>query len=66
MIEIVAAGDTLRIACGALRTRAEPLGKRDALWVELEPGEGSALRFESDGATPDALIFEDQRYSRVS
>jgi CubicO group peptidase (beta-lactamase class C family) len=64
-IDVDVAGDTLSVTCGALRATAEPHGKPDALWVELEPGEGNILEFEGDGAAPAALTFEGLRFARA-
>jgi CubicO group peptidase (beta-lactamase class C family) len=64
-VEIGAEGHTLRVTHGVLRAVAEPLGKPDALWVELEPGEGEVLQFEGDGA-PAALTLAGRRFIRSS
>ena len=64
-VEIGAEEQTLRVTYGVLRAVAEPLGKPDALWVELEPGEGEVLQFEGDGPTPAALTLADRRFVRI-
>jgi CubicO group peptidase (beta-lactamase class C family) len=64
-VEIGAEGQTLRATYGVLRAVAEPLGKPDALWVELEPGEGEVLQFEGDGPAPAALMLADRRFIRI-
>jgi CubicO group peptidase (beta-lactamase class C family) len=65
-IDIAAADSTLRVTCGVLHAIAEPYEKRDALWVELEPGDGNVLEFEGDGTTPAALTFEGRRFARAA
>ncbi|MGH8242842.1 MAG: serine hydrolase domain-containing protein [Steroidobacteraceae bacterium] len=65
-IEIVEVDRTLRVTCGVLRALAEPFDKPDAVWLELEPGEGGVLQFEGDGAAPDSLYFDDRRFYRNS
>ncbi len=64
-IGIVAEGETLRVTCGVLRALAEPVDKPDAVWVELEPGAGTVLQFEGDGAAPASLSLEGRRYHRL-
>jgi len=64
-IDVDVAGSTLRVTCGVLRAVAEPYGKRDALWVELEPGDHNVLEFEGDGTAPSTLTFEGRRFERV-
>lgn len=63
-IEVTAEDRTLRLTCGVLRALAEPYGQPDAVWVELEPGEGNVLQFEGDGTEPDALHLEGRRFQR--
>jgi CubicO group peptidase (beta-lactamase class C family) len=65
-IDIGVQDSTLHVACGVLRAVAEPLDKTDAVWVELEPGQGTALQFEGDGAAPAALSLEGRRFQRTS
>lgn len=65
-IEVTAEDRTLRVTCGALRALAEPLDEPDAVWVELEPGEGTVLQFEGSGDEPDSLNFEGRRFHRGS
>ena len=65
-IEISERDRTLRVTCGVLHTLAEPLDKPDAVWVELEPGEGNVLQFEGDGAQPDSLLLEGRRFHRTT
>lgn len=64
-IEIKTEEPTLRLTCGVLRARAEPLGKPDAVWVELEPEEGAVLQFHGDGAAPSSLTFEGLEFRRT-
>ena len=64
-VEIGAEGPTLRATYGVLRAIAEPMGKPDALWVELEPGEGEVLQFEGDAQAPAALTLAGRRFSRI-
>lgn len=64
-VEVSAEGQNLRVTYGVMRAIAEPVGKADALWVELEPGEGVVVQFEGDSRAPAALILEDRRYIRV-
>ncbi len=63
-MEVAAEDSTLRVTCGVLRALAEPLGEANAVWVELEPGEGGLLQFEGGGAEPGALRFEGRRFLR--
>jgi hypothetical protein len=65
-IEIVEADSTLLVSCGVLRALAEPLGKPDAVWLELEPGEGGVLQFEGHGKSPASLSFDARRFHRVT
>jgi len=65
-IEIVEADRSLLVTCGVLRALAEPLGKPDAVWLELEPGEGNVLQFEGYGTAPDSLYFDDRRFRRAT
>lgn len=65
-IEIVDADRTLLVTCGVLRALAEPFGKPDALWLELEPREGGVLQFEGHGTVPDSLHFDGRRFHRVT
>jgi hypothetical protein len=65
-VEIGAEAQTLRVTHGVLRAVAEPFGKPDALWVELEPGEGKVLKFESAGPAPAALTLADRQFIRSS
>jgi hypothetical protein len=64
-VEIVEADRTLLVTCGVLRALAEPLGQPDAVWLELEPGEGGVLQFEGDGAAPASLHFDARRFRRT-
>jgi hypothetical protein len=64
--DVDVADSTLRVTCGALRGLAQPYGKPDALWLELEPGEGAVLEFEGDAAAPAALTFEGRRFHRTT
>jgi hypothetical protein len=63
-VEIDAEGQSLRVKYGVLRAVAEPFGKPDALWAELEPGEGEALQFEGNGPAPAALTLAGRRFVR--
>lgn len=65
-IEISEADRTLLVTCGVLRALAEPLGKPNAVWVELEPGEGEVLQFEGNGTTPDSLNLAERRFQRMA
>jgi hypothetical protein len=65
-IEIRVQDSTLRVACGVLRAIAEPLAKPDAVWVELQPGEGAALQFEGDGSVPASLTLAERRFQRMA
>lgn len=65
-IEIVEAERTLLVTCGVLRALAEPFGKADTVWLELEPGEGGVLQFEGAGTAPDSLYFDARRYQRTT
>jgi hypothetical protein len=65
-IEIRVQDSTLRVACGVLRAIAEPLAKPDAVWVELQPGEGAALQFEGDGGVPASLTLAERRFQRLA
>jgi CubicO group peptidase (beta-lactamase class C family) len=64
-VEIRAEGQSLRARYGVLRAVAEPFGKPDALWVELEPGEGEVLQFQGDGPAPAALTLAGRRFIRL-
>jgi CubicO group peptidase (beta-lactamase class C family) len=64
-IEIIAEPPGLRVVEGVLRALAEPIGRADAVWVALEPGEGSLLQFAGDGTAPAELRYEGRRYRRV-
>jgi hypothetical protein len=65
-IEVAVEGGALRVTLGVLRATAEPLGKPDAVWVELEPGEGGVLQFEGDGPRPDSLALAGRRFQRTA
>lgn len=65
-IEIAADERTLHLTCGVLRAVAEPFDGSDAVWVELQPGDGGVLRFEGDDAVPQSLTFEGERFQRVT
>lgn len=65
-IEVVADSRSLLVTCGPLRAIAEPLGQPDAVWIELEPGEGTALQFRGDAAVPDSLSHQGRSYHRMS
>ena len=65
-VEIVEADRTLLVTCGVLRAVAEPFGKPDTVWLELEPGEGGVLQFEGSGTAPDSLCFDGRRFHRIT
>jgi CubicO group peptidase (beta-lactamase class C family) len=65
-IEIRADDRTLVVTCGVLRALAEPLGRPDAVWVELEPGEGNVLQFDGSGPAPDSLQHDGRRFRRTT
>ncbi len=65
-VEIVEAARTLLVTCGVLRALAEPFDKPDAVWLELEPGEGGVLQFEGSGTAPDSLSFDGRRFHRIA
>jgi CubicO group peptidase (beta-lactamase class C family) len=65
-IEIVDADRTLLVTCGVLRALAEPFGKPDTVWLELEPREGGVLQFEGRDTVPDSLHFDSRRFHRVT
>ncbi|MGH9949219.1 MAG: hypothetical protein ACRD6X_18770, partial [Pyrinomonadaceae bacterium] len=64
-IEIRANDDSLLFAYGPLRAMPEPLGRPDAVWIELEPGEGTDLQFRGGGTFPDSLSHQERTYSRM-
>ena len=65
-IEISLEDRTLLVTCGVLRALAEPLEKPDAVWVELEPGDGAVLQFEGNGTEPDSLNLAGRRFHRTT
>lgn len=64
-IEVSVEDPSLRVTYGVLRALAEPFSKSDAMWVELEPGEGEALQFEGDGTEPASLLLEGRRFHKA-
>jgi CubicO group peptidase (beta-lactamase class C family) len=65
-IEITAEDEALIVACGVLRGVAAPSRKRDALWVELDPGDGADIQFHGAGGAPRSLSFEGASFVRLS
>jgi CubicO group peptidase (beta-lactamase class C family) len=63
-IEIGIEDGSLRVSCGVLRALAEPVETPDAIWVELEPGDGDVLQFEGDDPAPVSLTLAGVRYRR--
>lgn len=64
-IDIRMEGETLLVDCGVLHGVARPSTHADALWVELEPGDGGVdVEFEGTAAAPVALRFEGARFQR--
>ena len=64
-IEVGVEDPSLRVTCGVLTALTEPFSKSDAMWVELEPGEGEALQFEGNGTEPASLMLEGRRFHKA-
>lgn len=64
-IEVSAEGETLTVRNGVLRSVAEPFTRPDSIRVELVPYSGTAMLFAGDGATPEALLYQNERFARV-
>jgi CubicO group peptidase (beta-lactamase class C family) len=58
-------GDAFLLRCGVLRAVAEPFTAPDSMRVEIVPGSGAVVAFETEGAEPAALVFQGQRLARV-
>jgi len=65
-VDVSVADSTLRVSCGVLSALVEPADKPDAVWVELEPGEGALLQFEGAAAEPESLQIEERRFQKVT
>jgi CubicO group peptidase (beta-lactamase class C family) len=63
-VDVTVENSSLRVAFGVMRALAEPHGKPDAVWVELEPGEGEVLQFDGDGIEPTSLTLDGRRFDR--
>mgnify|MGYP001315923541 CR=1 FL=1 len=64
-IEVSAEGETLNVRFGVLRSVAEPFTRPDSIRVELVPYSGSVMLFAGDGDTPEALLFQNERFTRM-
>lgn len=63
--EVALEGDDLIVRNGVLRARAEPFTRPEAIRVELVPSQGAAMVFDGAGPSPEALLFQGQRFGRV-
>lgn len=64
-IEIAAEGEALHVRFGVLRSVAEPFTRPDSIRVELVPYSGTVMLFAGEGAVPEALMFQDERFDRA-
>jgi CubicO group peptidase (beta-lactamase class C family) len=61
-----ARGDALEIRLGPLVAAASPYTRRDAVWVEFEPGHGEVVRFLVSGRGVDSLEYAGYALRRTS
>jgi len=64
-IQIAMEGEAMNVACGVLRSRAEPFTRPDSVRVELVPYQGMPIQFDGDGAAPAGLTIQGERLTRV-
>ncbi len=64
-IEVAADGDALRVRYGALQAVAEPFTQPNSIRVELVPGQGEPVLFESDDERPSRLRTRMASFERV-
>lgn len=64
-IDVTVAGESIDVAFGALKARAEPFTAPDSIRVELKPSSGEVMLFDGADAQPAALMYDRQRYARV-
>jgi CubicO group peptidase (beta-lactamase class C family) len=64
-LEVAVEGDAIQVRFGILHALAEPFTLPESLRVELAPGSGSVLAFDREGAIPDSILLDGQRFVRA-